>query len=320
MTSLPVSFRPDLVEEVVLWAVGGSAEESRFRRERDPLYLQPENERERAFAQFHLNWFIRLRLDQTIHQALAELPDLAQACGRCIVSRAAIRNQEAADLLVAADAEGRDARTIVIRLCASSFAEPDGLLAWLRPELMHVADMVDPAFGYEPVLPRTEAGPSFEGLLRDRYRVLWNVSIAGRLLRRGVAAPGAEAEARRGFTTAFPMLGEASDEAFVRFFSGAAGTHAELVAFVLSPRGEKAVRGLAPGGRCPLCRFPTYGREPDPETLAADVVACIQSEFPTWEPADGLCSQCAELYRAREMSLAAAKAIPGWIDTAAAKS
>jgi hypothetical protein len=63
----------------------------------------------------------------------------------------------------------------------------------LRHELMHVADMLDPAFGYERSLPTSDDGPSADNIVRDRYRVLWDVTIDGRLARAGLAHPDARA-------------------------------------------------------------------------------------------------------------------------------
>jgi len=309
--SLPVSWQQALVEEVVLRAIAGHPEERPFRCARNKLYLVPEDQREHAFGEFHATWFARLGLGESINGALAELPLLAAACARCVVTRAATRHDEGADLLVASDAEGAAARTVLIRLCVSSFDDADNLLASLRAELLHVADMLDPTFGYQPTLPPTDGGPSYERLLRDRYRALWDISVAGRLVRRGVVGTQAEARAHEAFMVAFPMLsGAVVDASFHRFFSSVAYTHADLVAFAAAPRGEPAAQRLAPGGRCPLCRFPTYAPEPSPEALPEAVVQHIVADFPAWRSDNGLCSQCADLYRSRPLSERAAALLP----------
>lgn len=298
---LPLMFDPGLVEEVVLLRIARHADEHEFRRARNRLYLLAEGEqREHAFQELHATWFMRLGLAQPIHTALGELPILAERCRRCLVRRAPARQDEGADLLVA-EGEGRAARTVLMRLRAGAFDDTGELLALLRAELLHVADMLDPAFGYEPTLPPADGGPSYERLLRDRYRALWEVSVAGRLTRRGVARPDAKAEAYRVFVAAFAMLGASADAAFARFFDADTTTHAALMAFAAAPRGA-AARGLTPGGRCPLCRFPTYAPEPAPEHLGIDVVQHIVADFPEWRRHHGLCRQCADLYRARAVS------------------
>ncbi len=310
-TTLPVSFEHTLVEEVVLRAIAGRPEERPFRRERNTLYLLPEDDRDQVFEEFHAKWFAQLGLGQPVDTALAELPLLAQACGRCVVTRAPTHRDEGADLLVAPDAHGAAARTVLIRLCPEVFHSPDVLLARLRVELLHVTDMVNPAFGYQPALPALDGGPSHERLLRDRYRAIWDASVAGRMARHGVARRNAQMQAYVDFAAAFPMLsGEQAAAAFLRFFSGAACTHAEFVAFAAAPRPRNDRQGLAPGGRCPLCRFPTYAPEPAPQQLPAAVVALIVADFPDWQPRHGLCGQCAELYRARPLSARAAELLP----------
>jgi hypothetical protein len=305
---LAVALQPALVEEAVLRAIAGRPDERAFRRARDRLYRLPEGDpREHAFSTLHGEWFARLGLGQPIHAALAELPLLAAHCRQCVVTAAPTRTDEGADLLV--DDDG--ARTVLMRLRPTAFLAPDALLALLRAELLHVADMLDRAFGYEPALPEVDSGPTAARLLRDRYRALWNASVAGRLAGRGVADDALVARAQRDFATAFPMLDAAAPAAFARFFTDGAPTHAELVAFAVAPRGAGVVERLMPGGRCPLCRFPTHAPEPTPENLPADLLADITARFPAWRPAHGICRQCADLYRARALSLAAAAQLPG---------
>jgi hypothetical protein len=303
---LALVIEPGFAEEAVLRAVVGHPEDRTFRRARDPLYLLPDGDaRERDFQELHVSWFARLGLAQPLHAALAELPLLAERCTRCLVSRAPTARDEGADLLVNDEAGVPAERTVLIRLRPAVFQSPERLLALLRGELLHVADMVDPAFGYQPAVPPTDGGPGAERLLRDRYRLLWDVSIAGRLVRRGCGGPDARAAAFAAFATAFPMLGAGAEDAFARLFDGEAHTHDALMAFAAQPRGESMAPGLAPGGRCPLCRFPTYAPEPDPDTLPANVAACITADFPAWLPSHGLCRQCADLYRARTVETAA---------------
>lgn len=306
-TRLAVALQHALVEEAVLRAIAGRPDERRFRGARDGLYRLPEGDaREAAFWELHAEWFSRLALGRPIHEAIAELPILAQRCQQCVVTAAPTGKDEGADLLV----DGAE-RTLLIRLRPTAFLDPAALLALLRAELLHVADMVDPTFGYQPALPELDGGPAYARLLQDRYRALWDVTIAGRLARRGVGDDALVARAKRGFAAAFPMLGGTAAAAFDCFFTAEAPRHAELVAFAVAPRGAGAVEVLIPGGRCPICRFPTHAPEPEPERLPADLVASITERFPAWRPAHGLCRQCADLYRARAMSLAAAALLPG---------
>ena len=65
---------------------------------------------------------------------------------------------------------------------------------------------------------------------------------------------------------------------------------------------SEAMRGRRSSGAAPV----TGAR-----ALPADVVAHVTAQFPAWAPAHGLCRQCADLYRARSLSVAAAAALPG---------
>ncbi len=70
-------------------------------------------------------------------------------------------------------------------------------------------------------------------------------------------------------------------------------THAALLAFAASgPDG-------APLPRCRLCEMPTRDFEPAPATLSDHVLAAIRRDVPAWQPADGVCRRCAEVYACR---------------------
>jgi hypothetical protein len=110
------------------------------------------------------------------------------------------------------------------------------------------------------------------------------------------------------------MLGDEIGKDFARFFDQEPHSHPEFVAFAQDPRsafGRVAV-GPQPGSRCALCGFPTYTFAPQPERLDPLTLAEIVSDFPQWHPTDGLCTQCADLYRAKGRSMEAAKLLPGW--------
>ncbi|HEY2918592.1 MAG TPA: hypothetical protein VGK77_06295, partial [Candidatus Binatia bacterium] len=185
---------------------------------------------------------------------------------------------------------------------------------FLRHEFFHIADMLDAAFAYEPTLPKAEGGPTYDTLITNRYRVLWDVTINGRMARRGWCDATVRAQQLEEFLRAFPMLDESSEEHFNRFFDAAQPRHCELAAFAFDPRAAagQLMNKAAPGTHCPLCRFPTHTFEPEPARLRAEVLDAIKEDFPNWTPSHGLCIQCADLYRARQLSMAAAKLLPGW--------
>lgn len=308
MGALLIEYEPRLVEEAVFRAVRGREEEAVFRTERDRLYeIADPDARETGFRALHAAWFDRLGLGLEIARALQAQPFVAARIARCLVAFASSGGDEGAELFVLpenGDAEPLQG-AVVIRLEPATLTLPDRLRSLLRHELLHIHDMLDPRFGYAPRLPMAEAGPAHEQLLRDRYRVLWDAFIDGRLVRLGWAPSGIRDERLKDFALAFPMLGERTEEAFGRFFDGACLTHAELVAFAVDPGGALGRKrgGPHPGERCPLCGFPTHDFEPEPDQLPQEVREMIREFFSDWDPANGLCRQCADLYRVQLVKL-----------------
>jgi hypothetical protein len=220
---------PRLLEEATFLALRGLPQALAHDRERVRLYkvADPE-ERDRRFRALYAEWFVRLGLDAPLRRALGEQPAVRRGTAACLVGHAASPRDEGADLHVAPPAgEGPHVRTLVIRLRAESFAEPERLLFLLRRELQHVADMLDPRFGYEPRIEVAE--PARRRAVFERYALLWKVSVEGRLARRGLAEPGARERLRGEFERRFAGLGGRVAEIFDDLFDDEAPTHARLV-------------------------------------------------------------------------------------------
>lgn len=64
------------------------------------------------------------------------------------------------------NAPGEAAPTLVVRLRPQSLLDQGALRTLLRRELLHVADMLDPAFGYLKELPSVDTDPAVLNLLR----------------------------------------------------------------------------------------------------------------------------------------------------------
>lgn len=297
-------YDPHLVEEGIFFALRGHPEAKDFERERNRLYeITDLEERERAFHDLHRTWFPRLRLADEIEKALHEQGLTTSVLKTCVIACASGKKEEGADLLVSNEdgLEEKDRRTLRLLLRPQSLLDTPSLRIFLRHELFHIRDMVDPDFGYKPALPAAEAGPTHDLMMRDRYRSLWDTTIDGRMDRRGWATGTIRAERINDFARSFPMFGEETARMFSRFFDHEPHTHAEFVAFASDPRAvlEGPRAAAQPGSRCPLCHFPSYVFEPNPDGLSAETTREIYQDFPRWRPAQGLCLQCADLYRAR---------------------
>jgi|SRR5688572_9964991 len=226
-----------LVEEAVAFAFRGEPLAPYWVARSKVYEIADEDARAREFLRLAREEFEARGLSHPLDQALRERPVIAGATAGCLVTPAVTARDEGAELFVRRPQVGPEARRLVVRLRSSSFADPERLLAFLRHELYHIADMVDPAFGYEPVIGDADATPGRARLLVARYRALWDAAIDGRLAREGRADPSLREARRRDLASAFPGLEE---EAFEEWLDGSAHTHRELAVFALGRVASRA--------------------------------------------------------------------------------
>jgi len=299
-----LEFDAALIEEAVLLRseVAPAEERRRFRRDRDPLYeLDDPEARERRFRDLHLGWFRSWRLSDPILQALNERATVVLWTSRCLVAPAASAKEEYADLREDRLASSREAGTrnaLVLQLRPSTLADPTRLLALVRRELFYVVDLIDPEFAFDGGPPLGKGSPAAADLMRQRYRALWDTTVDGRMAAAGWIPAGGEERSRTRFGAAFPMLQAGTERAFERFFHGSRPSHPDLLAFAADPAAAAGSPSRS-AGPCPLCRMPAPAFHPDPESLGPALLAALQSDFPAWRPAAGLCPRCAELYASR---------------------
>src|SRR5262245_15198632 len=151
-----LSYDEDFVEETVLLCASrrhrqvSSLHVARFNRERDKLYdiLDPD-ERNAAFFRLHLEWFREWGLEQILVALLKEFPLLPNALNVLVFRKSRGKHDDGTELYVT---EAGD-RTGVVALQPERLAKETEVAAFLRHELTHLQDMVDPAFGYVPELP-----------------------------------------------------------------------------------------------------------------------------------------------------------------------
>jgi hypothetical protein len=133
---------------------------------------------------------------------------------------------------------------------------------------------------------------------RERYRLLWDITIDGRLAAAGHRPMQARQHHARAFARSYSFWAEPKlEEAFTGLWQNHSPRHQDLVALLADPRGLRQTPGPVPGASCPLCDFPTF----DWAALAdvsAGVIERVAAEFPMWHPEDGLCLRCLETYQA----------------------
>src|SRR5262249_40567933 len=148
----------------------------------------------------------------------------------------------------------RSSKSIALKLRPAAFSVPEKLLSFLRHELYHIHDMLDPAFGYDPALPDCQGEPARLKLFLNRYRVLCDTLVDGRLFESGKAAEGTKARRQKEFLSAFSLLGEKALQAFEEWFCLPRPAHAALIQFARNPCGRSGTGSVAEAGICPLCK------------------------------------------------------------------
>ena len=235
---LTIEYEQPLVETAVFLAARGDERlECELHRAIDRIYEIPDEElRQREFVPVFRDFFTKLRLDRLMAELLAERPLIGEHVDRCIVREAARRRAQSAELFVQSDASGHDraGRTVVIQICPQSFLDRERFVHLMRRELLHVADMLDERFGY---LRESFSGePSRQNLQRDRYRVLWDAYVEGRLQRQGFGTSARVDRLREVFSRVFAAgKGDASDDGFHRVFDAPSLSHRCLMDWAREP-------------------------------------------------------------------------------------
>jgi len=303
-----IEFQPQLVEEAVLRSIAGHSEAVAFWKERERIYEGSDgDDREQAFQAFNRNWFTRLDLDRPLREVLALWPILTTSTSRCVLLKARSTKSMGAELYYVPQESGLSAcerRTIAIQLMPALLSQPQQFVDFLRHELLHLVDMLDPEFGYEPDFPKADAGPAYDALLQARYTVVWDITIDGRLFRQGWLPPSARARHFDIFKRTFSGAAEKVEAVFATFFDQNAPTHRALVEYAQQPHKWLSASPITDPakGRCALCHFPTF-QLVDPDSFSFDLRASIEREYPTWNAAQLICRQCADLYEARRFGL-----------------
>jgi hypothetical protein len=290
----------DLVEAAVtLCAAGGrkgvsSLQIARFNREREKLYsiLDPDD-RNNAFFRLHLEWFREWGMERLLTDPLNEFPLLSQALTLLAFRKSRGKNDEGTELYV----NEAGTRNGVVALRPERLREDTELAPFMRHELAHLHDMVDPAFGYLPELALSGPSLSQQRLARERYRLLWDVSIDGRLTGRGCQTVATREQRWMEFTSAFAFWTPARQEQiFDALWINVNPTHRALEELVSDPRQLQSGSGPRPGSPCPLCGFPTFAWA-DADSLEENTRCAIEAEFPQWSSAQGVCARCAAVFR-----------------------
>lgn len=290
-------YEEKLLEEVLFLCSSGRrpgispAQRQRFLRERERPYavLDPEERRE-AFFRVHLAWFQEWGFDATLRERARAFPLFETKLDVLAFRQARGQSDEGAELYLHPGGSRRG----VVALRLQHFQDDRRLLAFLNHELLHLHDLIDPAFAYSPWLEGGTAAP--EKLVLERYRLLWDVTVDGRLTARQHETIANREQRWTEFCRAYSFWPEAERaRIFQELWNASSPCHSDLLHLAGDPRGVAAAQGPCPGGRCPLCGFPTHDWA-EATDLPADRIAAIQTEFPQWRSEHGICRRCFEIY------------------------
>lgn len=285
--------------EAVVWRVLSRADVrtagalDAYRRRSEPVYeLTDHASRDAAFSELAIGEFERLGLAEPLQRAIRERPAVA----------------DRVRIILIGDARGRSEQGITwepggahlgIRVDASRFVDPDGLLAWARHAFGHAEDTIDPAFGFRPGWEDTAEG-RIASATQARLHRLWDVTVDARLAAAGRIAPGPTLRRHHSAIAGdLPGLGAGSVEAVMTLlWERPRPTFADLLRWAERP--SELVRVAAPDeperprpDRCPLCMFPSDDVMPPGKAVAT----LVSGEYPAWREELGLCGRCTDRFR-----------------------
>ncbi|MBE0541027.1 MAG: hypothetical protein IH623_06555 [Verrucomicrobia bacterium] len=298
---MQLRYDEDFIEAAAFLCTSGrrygvpSLQIARFHRERERLYgiLDPD-ERNTAFFKLHLDWFREWGLEKLIADLLKEFPLLPEKLSVLAVRKTRNKNDDGAELYVNETGQ----RSAILALRPESFERDAALQDYVRHEFTHLSDMLDPGFGYAPTLDLPGLNGAQQRLARERYRLLWDITIDGRLTAAGHTPMAGREQHAAAFSRGYSFWpADRQTQTFDSLWHNAAPRHDDLLGLIADPRGLRESHRPAPGGSCPLCDFPTFNWA-DAEALRPKIAARVAAEFPSWTPEQGLCGRCLETYEA----------------------
>lgn len=301
----------------------------RFHSARERLYsiLDPD-ERNAAFFRLHLEWFREWGLERQLMAVADEFPRLRASLSALVFRTARSRNDEGAELYVNSVEQafqpassgnfpvaclniGLESpvnqsrhggkkptlQTAVVALRVQRLDDPIELARFLRHEFTHVDDMVNPEFGYSPRLASAGQNVAQQRVAGERYRLLWDITIDGRLAAGGRATAENRERHWETFDHAFSFWTKEKREiVFSMLWLNKNPRHTDLLAIASDPRDLRVTHAPMPGGQCPLCGFATFDWI-DAAQLEERTTAAILQEFPHWTVDQGVCGRCVQIYR-----------------------
>jgi hypothetical protein len=327
---MEIRFQPALLQEVIDSFVEKTEREGdptyykEFHHFADPIYERFSlDDREAEFKKLYQYLFGIWGFSDIIRSAFDEFPTLKEKVGIVLIKGVLKEDQEGVDILrkwgsvehdLAKQFEEKGLKGVGIKLIPRRFYDP-ALTRYCRHELMHISDMLDVEFGYDP---DTKVGqnPGEETLILHRYRVLWCLNIDSRLLANQQESMLSKEDRFKEFRSWYRKIPPTQlKSVFEGLWQCDKLTHSELVEMSTDttrvmdralevegsdlPDTQNKIM-LMPGFPCPLCRFPTYSWVENLDTsVEKHVLEFIRENHPGWDTEFGACDRCVEVYKLR---------------------
>lgn len=313
---MKLEFDPNLIEEVIFRELklreekGDFSFTDEYHALVDPVY---ENfsleERPAQFKKIEWEFFIKLSFVKLMKDIFDEFKELDGMVAGGVITKARNPFDEGSNLTKGPNEEA-DKKRVIIKLLSDRFQETDYLKKLIRHELMHISDMLNESFGYRD--ERLGCSPLEENIVKERYCVFWDIFVDSRLIKKGKETISARESRYAEFESLYKKIpSEIKAFIFDVLWQDERLTHDKILELAKDVNQvmklsegmpavpvQKTKKALLPGAQCPLCQFRTYNWV---ENLEQDiyVVDNIKKDFPDWEPHDGVCERCVEVYKVR---------------------
>lgn len=301
-----LAFQPQLVERTVFEA---ARRDEMIRREYERQFTacydhRDEFRRDQAFASLHQQWFEDLGLRNRFLRLIEECPHASREVRRCMVTQAPAPSAQACELF---GSPGK--YSVVLAVAPATLLNEAAFEYWLRHELMHVEDMLDPPFGYEISRRPRGASAALRNLNQDRYAVLWALCVDARLARSNLLPPGVRERRRAELVRAFALDDdEPASRVFDQLWQNARTdmpNHCTLIEWAegglpgidVRPSAASSSVTAPCGGACSLCGFRTFEWAANSQ-FHPHLCEVIVADFPDWSAEHPVCARCAEVYDA----------------------
>lgn len=296
--SLQINFDSTFIEEAVFLSMRTRQADKRYRdfcSEKEDIYqkIVSGDERDKAFKLLYERYFCNLGLEDFFKNICRDFPHLFQPEIRVVVKRVWNRKHEEAELYVQPHQ-----KTVYLGILVRRMTDLIFLESFLRHELMRISDMLALDFQYSPHPALGGKNEIENNLIRDRFRLLWDLYIDARLIRKGFKTVKPYEKQKEEFRRKFFFLaGPELEQMLYKLESCESLIQIDLLSWAGDPRSTKV---LGEGGlRCPLCDFTSFDPIEKWDAGTDYVVSEIRKDYPFWEPSQGICPQCFDLYGLR---------------------